>query len=166
MIKMSRKGLAAITAALMSAVMGLTAFAEAPTIIVNQKTMEFDEANAPFIRENEGRTLIPMRAIFAELGAQIGWDDETKTVTAYREKNGEPTVVTLQIGSKTAFVKHGDQEVTKIEMDVPGEILNDFTYVPLRFVAESLGDTVTWNNDAYTAVITSETAAVQDTAAE
>lgn len=93
------------------------------------------ECDVPPIIEN-GRTLVPMRAIFEALGANIHWDDETKTVTAIAGK----TVVFIQIANKTAFV-NGEERT----LDVLARIVNDRTLVPLRFAGEALGAQVEWD---------------------
>jgi len=84
----------------------------------------------------EGRTLIPVRAISEGFGAEVAWDAETKTVTITK---GDITI-TLKLDDRTATVN--GQEVT---LDVPAELMNGRTVVPLRFIAESLGLTVKWD---------------------
>ncbi len=91
-----------------------------------------------------GRTLVPMRAIFESLGATVSWDDETKTVLG---KKGD-TLVVLQIGNNIAHVND-----VKKELDVPAKILNDRTMVPVRFISESLGCNVGWNDATKTVII-------------
>nr|WP_239565154.1 copper amine oxidase N-terminal domain-containing protein [Brevibacillus fulvus] len=90
--------------------------------------------------EINGRTLVPLRAIFEALGAKVDWDEATQTVTATKDNN----TIKLTIGSKIAY-KNGE----KIYLDVPAQLLNgDTTMVPIRFVSEALGAKVGW--DAYT----------------
>ena len=81
------------------------------------------------------RILIPMRTIFEALGAKIEWNSVEATVTGTK---GERTVI-VSIGSKMATV-NGQQK----ELDVAAEIFNNRTVVPLRFIAESLGAEVDW----------------------
>ena len=81
------------------------------------------------------RTMLPLRAIFEALNAQIEWDDAAKTVTS--TKNG--TVVKLTIGNPVATVN--GQEIT---LDSPGVIVDERTLVPVRFVAEAFGAKVWW----------------------
>jgi len=52
-------------------------------------------------RSKIGRTLVPLRAIFEALGAELNWDPVTRTVTG--TKDG--TVVTLTIDSKNRIHK-------------------------------------------------------------
>ena len=91
------------------------------------------------------RTLVPMRGIFESLGAEIFWDDETKTVRAYSH-NG--TRITLVIGELNAVVN--DNVVT---LDTPAQIVSGRTMVPVRFVAEALGEKVEWDGNTKTVII-------------
>jgi iron complex transport system substrate-binding protein len=139
---------AVATAALMS--FQATAFMEGPqvSIIVDGAPLQCE--TAPFI-END-RTLVPMRAIFEAVGADVQWDQDTSTVVAWRVDEGTPTFVSLQADQKTAFVN--DQEK---ELDVPAKIVGEgTTMVPLRFVVESLGETVEWDQDSYTVTVTTK----------
>lgn len=83
-----------------------------------------------------GRIMLPVRSVSEALGAEIHWDPSTRTVTAAKEG----TDIKLQIDSTTAIV-NGE---TKI-LDVPASIINGKTFVPVRFIAESFGADVAWN---------------------
>ena len=96
------------------------------------------EDQKPII-END-RTLVPLRAIFEALEAEVSWDDETRTVTA---KKGE-TNMELKIGD-TTYKVNGEEKT----LDVPAQIKNDRTIVPLRVVAESLGCSAQWDGEKY-----------------
>ena len=89
----------------------------------------------------DGRTLVPVRAIFENLGAEVGWDNATKTVTA---TTAEQKII-LTLNSATAYV----DDVQKT-LDVPAQSINGRTMVPVRFVAESLGCEVLWDADTQT----------------
>lgn len=102
-------------------------------IIVDGKVLTTDIA--PVIEE--GRTLVPLRAIFESLEAEVGWDPIDRKVTATK---GETTII-LYIGNKLASVNG-----LSITLDVPPRIINDRTLVPLRFVSESFGADVGWDN--------------------
>jgi len=101
-----------------------------------------------------GRTLVPLRAIFEEMGAAIEWDGALQTVTA---KKGD-TVVTLTIGDTSPTING-----KVVPIDQPGIIIDSRTLAPLRFVAEAFGGTVEWSIPDNTAKITrhqADTAAV------
>lgn len=110
----------------------LTSFWFPPRVTINQKQLNFDVP--PLIKR--GRTLVPLRAIFEQLGAVVTWDSKTKTVQAIK---GSTTVI-LKIGSNLALIN--GNEVT---LDVPAEISKGRTLIPIRFVSESFGAEVSWN---------------------
>lgn len=95
-------------------------------VLLNDEPVEFD--TQPIIEE--GRTLVPFRALLEKLGATVEWDEGKQLVTATKDE----TVIKFTIGEKTALV--GDKE---IELDVPAKILDSRTLIPLRFVSENLG---------------------------
>ncbi len=123
------------------------ALADTPKVFLNGTEMTFDEQ--PYISED--RTMVPFRAIFEAVDADVIWDEETQTVIAVKQNDTESTSITLQIGRTEAFVNE-----QKITLDKAAEITNDYTFVPLRFVMESLGADVEWDNDNYSVIITTE----------
>ncbi len=99
-----------------------------------------------------GRTMVPLRAIFERLGATVSWDQETRTATAVK---GALTV-TLQVGNPTAKVG-----TNSVPLDQPAEIVDGRTLVPARFVSEAMGATVIWDGPVHTVRITSAGAVSQ-----
>jgi len=90
------------------------------------------------------RTLVPLRAIFEAMGALVDWNNDTRTVLATK---GDVSL-SLEIGSNLLY-KNG----VPIEIDVPAEIMNDRTMVPVRAIAEAFGSVVDWDNDTRTVLI-------------
>jgi hypothetical protein len=99
---------------------------------LNGKIMVFDQK--PMIVN--GRTVVPLRAIFEALGANIEWDGKNQTVKAMKGKNK----IMVKIGD-THAVKNGK----KVKLDQKAIIVNKRTMVPLRFVSEALGAKVEWD---------------------
>lgn len=99
-----------------------------------------------------GRTLVPVRLIAESLGATVTWVPDTRQVVLQR---GESTIV-LTLGSAIALVN--GQEIL-LPDGVPAGVVKwegkESTMVPLRFVSERLGATVTWDNATFTAAVTS-----------
>ena len=118
-----------------------------PKVILNGEQMVFDVN--PFI-END-RTLVPMRAIFEAVGATVQWDEEKRTVHAVRMDGENISGISLQIDSTDAFVNS-----ERMVLDVPAKIKDDRTFVPLRFVIESLGEKVEWDSENYAVKITTD----------
>lgn len=115
-------------------------FDDSIKVVLNGRLLSFD---VPPLIEN-GRTLVPLRVIFEALGATVQWDGATQTVTATKDD----TKINLVIGG---MAYKNDQPVT---LDVPAMIVNDRTLVPIRFVSESLGAVVAWDDATSTVVIT------------
>lgn len=86
-------------------------------------------------------TLVPMRAFFQALGASVGWDGTTRTVTSVK---GNITVK-LTINSKDALVNGQVRGLS-----VPAQIIGQSTFIPLRFVGEALGAKVGYANRTIT----------------
>ncbi|WP_025027174.1 copper amine oxidase N-terminal domain-containing protein [Caldalkalibacillus mannanilyticus] len=84
-----------------------------------------------------GRTLVPLRAIFEALNAYVDYNQATKIVTA---KKGN-TTVTLQLGSKSATING-----VAVQLDVEAQIIKGRTLVPVRFVSEALGEDVQYDS--------------------
>lgn len=106
----------------------------APTVYLNGTLLTFQDAEPTII---DGRTLVPMRAIFEAMGAEVSWIQATQTVVGVGK---DQTMVVLPIGSTQATVN--EKTVT---LDVPAQIIHDRTLAPLRFVGESLGASVSWD---------------------
>lgn len=104
----------------------------------DRKNIDFEPYGQEPVIVND-RTLVPLRAIFEAMGATVEWDDAAKTVTAVR---GD-TTISLAIGSDQLYVN--GQAVT---IDVPAQIINERTMVPVRAIAESFGCEVDWNDGA------------------
>jgi hypothetical protein len=94
-----------------------------------------------------GSVLVPMRAIFEALGADVSWNGDTRTVSASRGA----TNVTCTI-DRTKGTLNG----RTVELATAPKIVNGSTMVPVRFVSESLGCTVSWEADTQTVIITSK----------
>ncbi|MEY2355903.1 copper amine oxidase N-terminal domain-containing protein [Lysinibacillus capsici] len=94
-----------------------------------------------------GSTLVPLRGIFESLGANVQWDQSTQTIDASKGN----TKVWLKIGSKNAKVNNN-----AINLSIPAQVKNGKTLVPLRFISESLGANVQWNQKTQTVTITED----------
>ena len=86
----------------------------------------------------EETTLIPLRKVSESLGAEIIWDSATNTITGRKDNKS----FLLNVGSKSALL-NGEA----VELLAPPVILDGNTMVPARFIAESLGMEVDWEQD-------------------
>lgn len=116
--------------------------AEGIRIMVNYTILNPEVA--PYI--NNGRTMIPLRTVADNLNGLVYWDNAEKRVDL---TNSKATKVQLWIGNTTAFIDNNP-----VQIEVPPAIINGRTFVPLRFVSEALGVTVTWDSFTRTAYLT------------
>lgn len=93
------------------------------------------------------RTLVPFRAIFEALGAEVTWAPETRTATGVR---GDVTV-DIQIDNPIMKVNGAD-----VELDVSAQIVDDRTLVPVRAISESFNADVEWDPDTRTVTVTTK----------
>lgn len=111
-------------------------------INMNGKKVTFTDST-PYLDENN-RVLVPVRFVSEKLGARVEWDVSTKNVTILNGKN----IAILTIDSEVVTING----VTK-KLDTCAVIKGTRTYVPLRFVGESLGADVKWDNKTKTITI-------------
>ncbi|MGO4695395.1 copper amine oxidase N-terminal domain-containing protein [Paenibacillus sp. 2TAB26] len=102
------------------------------------------------------RVLVPLRAISENLGTPVEWHQGEKTVVI----NKRDSVILIPTNFKRAVIitPSLDPSISKdikyIDYDAPAQIIQDTTYVPLRFVSELLGASLTWNKQSKEATIT------------
>jgi hypothetical protein len=119
------------------------------TVTVNGRTLAMDVS--PVIRD--GRTLVPLRVISDALGAEVLWNASKRTVVAIKGDR----VLHLAIGN-TDILINGIREI----IDVPPQIINGRTLVPLRVIGTAFRASVNWDTGTRTvSVISAESGSVQ-----
>ena len=91
------------------------------------------------------RTMVPVRAIYEALGADVSWDASTRTASG--EKNG--IIVSFTIDEPKVSINYNKKEI-----DAPAVIVNDRTLVPVRALAEGFGVLVDWDAETRTVTLT------------
>lgn len=154
---------------------------------LNDKILGFAQ---PPVMEDD-RTLVPMRFLFEQMGADVNWNDATQTATATVSVSAEQQMMTFSGARGGGGERNGAGEITPAidskakplvantggetnsvtfsiddtnaivngedaMMDVPARLINDQTFVPLRFLSENLGYDVQWDESTNTAIITTE----------
>jgi hypothetical protein len=115
--------------------------ARAPGVLLGGDPLPFD---VPPVIEH-GHTLVPMRALLEALGASVEWDAATRTITATKPGvgSGRGTTLLLQLDSPIARVNG-----VAVSLPTPAVARGGRTLVPLRFVAETLGLAVRYDEAA------------------
>ena len=137
----------------------LTAEAASPieNIYVNGQPLKFSEAERPFImgEGDNGRTMVPLRAVSEALGATVYWidkndnDQPTKRIqivrydTTLRLDIGLPTMHVFKIAYDEELGKEDQKQADTIDLDAPafqGDETRDYrTFVPIRAITEAFG---------------------------
>lgn len=115
------------------------------TVMVDGEYVKFDVQ--PTIIE--GRTLVPVRAIFEALGAEVDWNGDTRTAVSSK---GD-TKVSVQIDNSVMKVNDAD-----VVLDVPAQLIDNRTLVPVRAISEAYDCYVDWNGDKRTVIVVSDLA--------
>lgn len=121
-------------------------------VLVDDNPLSLDVA--PII--DQGRTLVPLRAIFEALGATIEWNGAERRITARKGRrtislqvgNPQASIVTELLPWVDGFAQENGPTTSQDEqvpLDVAPKIVNDRTMVPVRFVSEALGAAVDWD---------------------
>lgn len=113
------------------------------SVYCNGNKIEFD---VPPIIEND-IILVPFRAIFEALGAEVSWEESSQTAQG---QLGDITI-RLTIGSSDAYING-----SPVTLDTAPKLVSDRTMVPLRFIAENFGYEVLWDENLNTVTINSQ----------
>lgn len=100
-----------------------------------------------------GRTVLPMRALFVSLGAQVVWNEQERAVYAWKT---DGTGVRFGVGEAEAqsLLMPGPNERATVterrKLDAPPTLVDGRLYIPIRAAGEMLGTEVLWDGAART----------------
>jgi hypothetical protein len=94
-----------------------------------------------------GRTMVPFRAVAEALGLQVQWDAETESVLAGTTELD----IKMQVGNRLATAQGKN-----ITLDAEPILYENRVMIPLRFISESVGANVGWDQVAKRVTITSQ----------
>ena len=126
------------------------------TVTVDGRRVNFTDQQPVII---DGRTLVPVRGVFEELGFNVQWQAPSNAVFIER---GHPLSsispiwdsIFIVIGeSSFIFTGRTSQGNEHISLDVPAQLINDRTMLPIRALVESLGYTADWDANTRTVII-------------
>ena len=121
------------------------------SVYVDGQRVQFPDAT-PFIDGNN-RTMVPVRFVSEALNAEVGWDGALRQVTV--TKDSKKIVLTI---NKPEMQING---VTKV-LDCAPLIVDDRTFVPIRFVSEALDAVVEWDGAVRTVYISTKKTSVNE----
>ena len=125
-----------------------------PDVFVDESKIIFEDQNAVIA---DGITLVPARGVFSAMGCTVKWDGETRTVRVTSSTGVRYVVITID--SDVMKICTYKDIMNRVDVDykleVPAQIINDRTMIPLRAVSEAFGAEVKWNEKKYAVEITS-----------
>lgn len=124
---------------------GVSLAEEKPIVVlIDGIQVEFD---AQPVMKND-RVMVPMRKVFEKLGAEVLWDPFFERVIVNYNEDDQ---IVMYINYEEIF-RNG----IEMKVDAAPFISEGRTYVPLRFISESLGMSVEWSDSAQTVYIVPE----------
>lgn len=116
----------------------LSTYAYGIDIIIDHQIVYFNEQSGfPFI-DNNGRTQVPLRITMEDYGADVSWNDYTKTALIKKDK------VTVEIPIGKNYIVVNNQ---KIDTDTSALVKDGRTYLPIRAVIEAFEGKVEWTDN-------------------
>ena len=111
----------------------------------------------------DGRTLVPVRGVFEQLGFDVEWDGDARQVRLGRPYGSVGTgwqQVILTIDSAdfsvyTEIASGAYPELSVYSLEVPAQIISGRTMLPIRAVLESVGYYLNWDGATRTVLISS-----------
>ena len=93
----------------------------------------------------DGRTLVPVRGVFEQLGFEVDWSDELQSV--FMVGSAHHIVIGINRAEFRVNLNH-------FTLDVPAQIINGSTMLPIRAVIEAVGYNLAWDGITQTVQIT------------
>lgn len=139
-----------LVVALMIPSVSVGAAGKVPAIKINDKLFVTPAGEPqPYINKDY-RTMGSVRLVGNVLGVlddNIKWDDKARTVTMEKNK----TVIIITVGNSDLSVNGKN-----VKMDTVAELKNGRVFIPLRFIAESLGAKIDFDEKTRTVLITTD----------
>ncbi|TXK81034.1 cell wall lytic activity [Paenibacillus sp. N3.4] len=111
---------------------------------INDELVPFPEAQ-PFI-DDQGTLQVPLRVLSEKLGYQVSW-----------AKQGSEVAVTLMNKQQAILLTTGEQQAIvnskKMNLASSPTLFQGSTYVPLRFISETFGSPMEWNDANKIAIV-------------
>ena len=108
---------------------------DSPTMIVNGKEQEIDPGRGTTPKIVRDRTLMPIRAAIESMNGKVDWGASEQKVSLSCSGYSVEMVI-----NQRKFKVNGAEK----ELDVPPQIINERTMLPIRFVAENIGCEIAW----------------------
>lgn len=133
----------------------ISIFTYIPIMASSAISISYNDSNLilthPAILKNQ-HVMMPLRELSEKFGYYVDWNQQLQQIQL---SNGE-TNITLHLNNKQAVINN-----MQIQMDIEPLLVNNTTYIPLRFISENFGYTVSWDG-SNNKVIIKESSSVYD----
>lgn len=106
-----------------------------------------EDMGRAYLDKNTNRVMVPIRYISENLGAQINFYQRKETNTSGILIGAIDVLVELDINSTKAKLNLAGED-SVVNLDSPAILYDGRTYVPIRFISETLGLNVDWKDDS------------------
>ncbi|HEY9060573.1 MAG TPA: stalk domain-containing protein [Pseudobacteroides sp.] len=132
------------------------------SVIVDGSLIQFDAQ--PFI-DTAGRTMVPVRFVAEKLNATVNFEEKYNKQLILISKN--KLTIQLTIGDEMLITRtEGIEKPAYTYMDTKPIIKDSRTFIPLRYVVETLGATINWNSNTSTITISSKYIGTEDSSGQ
>lgn len=116
------------------------------SVTIDGKEIEFD-VEPQIINDY---TMVPMRAIFENLGYEVEWYDATRAISAV---DNSGNMIEMIIDNPYMYVGNDREGFKRVALDIAPQIVDERTLVPVRAIAEADGCKVRWDGETRTVII-------------
>ncbi len=131
------------------------------------QTVAFSSTSGLPYEDANNRVMVPLRAAADAMGLTVAWDEAAKQATFTRQSAEKTEQVIFTIGSNkfiSVVTETGKEAVsTEKEMSTEAVQKDNRTYTPIRFLAETLGYSVAWDDVTKTVSIAMDKAPAEST---
>ncbi len=120
-----------------------------PEYTVNGTIKEFDKNTEvlPYIDNETGEIMMPLRCVLEEMGGSLGWDEKTQTTSI----SYKGTKIEIAAGDSMAVINGNSIILKSVPQNVNGTL-----YVAASFISDNLGTDIQWEQDKNRIVMKSE----------
>jgi len=120
------------------------------SIEINGESVTIPE-NYGAVQIVDDRTMVPVRFVSEHLGFRVEWIASMEMVMFIHPRNLAQNIG-LMIGQYRLYCTMNGA----LDMDVPAMIIDNRTYIPIRFFAEIIGFEIDWDEDTRTVILNGE----------
>ncbi|MDO4531832.1 MAG: stalk domain-containing protein, partial [Bacillota bacterium] len=115
-------------------------------VSIDGKSVNFTASGGEPVMDENGRTLVPLRAAMEAYGCTVSWDKVSRTASVFKDQ----TVVQVPVGQNKVTVNGTD-----VATDTQARIIEGRVYLPIRAVLEAFGASVGWDQASQTVTVRS-----------